>query len=153
VNVDLKTFEIGASQLGKPPAGSDPFTKILQQSDVYKDDRIGIEIGTKEGVLDYAFLTMESFVGRFLAAGALLEIDRDSTEAQIAGCFGEPYWADRSDGEVILFYEEAEGSIEIQFEFPDGRTLGYVTLARNGVLSSKEQRRAYGVDKPWPPMK
>ena len=57
---------------------------------------------------------------------------------------------DRSDGEVILFYEYQQGTVELQFEFGAGRALSFITLAMHGVLSTEEQRKAYGVTKPWP---
>ena len=65
--------------------------------------------------------------------------------------FGEPYWIDRSDGEVILFYEYAWGSLELQFEFPEATSLRFITVAVEGILSTKKQRDRYGVTKPWPP--
>jgi hypothetical protein len=51
---------------------------------------------------------------------------------------------------VILFYEYRAGAVELQFEFLDGKTLGFITLSSNGVLSEADQRKAYGVTQPWP---
>ena len=149
--IDLGTFQVGDTVLGQQPAGSDFFAKPLRKSDVFEDASKGIELGTKDGVLDYAFLTIERFDGEFRLNGASAEVSKNSTEAMIKARFGEPYWIDRSDGEMIMFYEYAAGTIELQFEFPGEGSLGFVTLSRNGVLSTEEQRKLYGVDKPWPP--
>jgi hypothetical protein len=153
VDVDLVKFTVGHSELGKPLSQSDFFTEHLRSSDVYKDEENGFEVGTEDHVLDYIFLTLNSFSGQFLFGGTPLTAESIGTEEQIEEVFGEPYWVDRSDGEVIMFYEYNSGTIELQFEFSDGRNLTYVTIARNGVLSTEEQRRAYGVDKAWPPRK
>ena len=149
--IDLATFQVGDTELGDAPVETDFFAKPLQKSDVFEDDAKGIELGVKAGVLDYAFITIESFDGQFQLDGISVEVGQVSTEETVREKFGEPYWVDRSDGETIMFYEYAKGSIELQFEFPEAKTLGFVTLSRNGVLSTEEQRKSYGVDKPWPP--
>ena len=149
VTVDISGFRIGATALGQPPSPNDPFSAALKKRDVYKPKGKGMEIGTKDGVLDYIFLTIDEFKGTFTSNGIPIELG--DTEGAIQERFGEAYWVDRSDGELILFYEYQGGDIELQFEFPDTRKLGYITIARNGVLSEAEQRNAYGVDKPWPP--
>ncbi|MEP3213308.1 MAG: hypothetical protein ABJQ29_08945 [Luteolibacter sp.] len=151
ITIDLSTFEVGDTVLGERPSEADFFAVPLQKSDVFEVAANGIELGSKDGVLDYAFLTIESFNGQFRSNGEPIAVGRDSTEATIKRSFGEPYWIDRSDGEIIMFYEYAEGTIELQFEFPGSGSLGFVTLSRNGVLSTEEQRKLYGVDKPWPP--
>ena len=149
--IDLATFQVGDTVLGRQAAESDFFASPLLKSDVFEDASQGIELGTKDGVLDYVFLTIETFDGEFRLNEASAEVSKNSTEATIKASFGEPYWIDRSDGETIMFYEYAAGTIELQFEFPGAGSLGFVTLSRNGVLSTEEQRKLYGVDKPWPP--
>lgn len=149
--VDLGTFRIGDSQLGKAPMESDFFTAGLESSDTFENESSGLEVGTKDGVVDYVFLTLEKFAGTFRFDGTPLEIGTETTEMDVREQFGEPYWVDRSDGETILFYEYDAGAIELQFEFPEAEGLGFVTISRNGVLSEAEQRKSYGVDKPWPP--
>ena len=69
---------------------------------------------------------------------------------EIISIFGEPYWTDFDDSEIILFYEFQESAIELQFEFPDGKHLEFITLMKDGILSKKDQRESYGVTKPWP---
>lgn len=150
-DVDLVRLQVGSTPLGKPPSSLDFDVKHIESLKTYTVRDQGLEFGISEGVLDYAFLEIKAFQGRFLFDGEPLNIGIDSSEEQIATRFGEPYWIDRSDGEVIMFYECADGSIELQFEFPNATNLGCVTLTRNGVLSSEADRKAYGVNKPWPP--
>lgn len=149
--VDLKGFKIGSTSLGSPIAPADPFHAILTKVEVFQPVGQGLEIGTDNGLLDYGFFDLSSFGGAFTRSGEPLDIGKDTTENKILKAFGEPYWIDRSDGEVILFYEYQAGTVELQFEFSDGKSLGFITLSRNGVLSEAEHRKAYGVTKPWPP--
>ena len=149
--MDLTEFRIGSTLLGEPPNPDDFLYAPLVDRGAYEPKGGGLELGAKDGVLDYIFLTIGEYRGRFTSKG--ISIVLSDTEDKILKVFGDPYWIDRSDGEVILFYEYQGGKIELQFEFPDGKKLGYITIALWGVLSSAEQREAYGVDSPWPPVK
>ncbi len=151
ITVDLKELKIGSTALGSPIAQADPFHAALKKAEVFKPAGQGLEVGTKNGLLDYGFLDIGSFKGSFTRSGEPIKIGKDTTESDIVKAFGEPYWIDRSDGEVILFYEYQRGTIELQFEFSDGKALSAITLSINGVLSEADQRKAYGVTKPWPP--
>lgn len=149
--VDLQEFKIGTTVLGSPIEPTDPFHAALKKTGVFRPAGQGMEVGTKNGLLDYGFFDIISFKGSFLRSGEPVRIGRDTTGSDISRIFGEPYWTDRSDGEVIMFYECKAGTLELQFEFSDGKTLSSITLSRNGVLSEVDQRNAYGVTKPWPP--
>ena len=151
LDIDLAEFRVGSTPLGAPPSPADQFSAALIREDVYEPDGMGYAIGTRNGALDYVFVTLSEFQGRFLIAGKLIELPGSTSPAQVVDRFGEPYWTDRDDGEPILFYEYQGGGMELQFEFPDGKQLGYITLMRDGVLSKPEQRKSYGVTKPWPP--
>lgn len=150
--IDLGTFQIGSTSLDAPPSSSDPFHSQLTKADSFKPKGQGIELGTDNGRLDHVWIDLKDFQGSFSRNGQPLKIGRNTSEQAILTFFGEPYWTDRSDGEVILFYEYKGGAVELQFEFPDGRNLGFITLLRNGVLSDPESRKSYDVDKPWPPL-
>lgn len=151
VSVDLLRFSIAGSEVGKPISADSPFARELAAAKVYAPQGKGLEVGAKGDALEYVVIKLDEFNGRFAADGAPLSLDATTTELDIRRRFGEPYWVDRADGEVIVFYEYRGGDIEVQYEFPDGVKLGYITISRSGVLSDAEQRRLYGVDKPWPP--
>lgn len=150
--VDLDEWMIGSTLLGSAVAVSDPFHAPLTKAEIYQPTGQGLEIGAKNGILDYGCFDLDAFMGSFSRGEQPLQIGTATTENDLVKVFGEPYWIDRSDGEVILFYEYRAGSVELQFEFPDGKALGCVTLSRDGVLSDPVQRKAYGVTKPWPPL-
>lgn len=149
--VDLGEFTIGSVELGSSIPPSHPILGSLTKGEIVQPPGQGLEIGSSQGVLDYGFFDLGEFGGVFTRSGAPLGLNRTTTEGDVRKGFGDPYWIDRSDGEVVLFYEYRGGTIELQFEFPDGKTLGAVTLALNGVLSNAHQREAHGVNKPWPP--
>jgi len=150
--VDLARFTAGETALGHPPMPYESFMPALRREETLKPIGQGWELGLEDGLLDYVHLTLVEYAGAFHMNGQPLALTTATTENEILACFGEPYWRDRDgDGEVILFYIYQRGGVELQFEFPDGNGLGFITLACNGVLADEAQRKAYGVDKPWPP--
>ena len=151
LTIDLATFSCGHSRLGVALSANDYFSNALRTKDTFIDERNGVEISTARDALDSVFVTLKSFSGKFTKSGNAIDLNAKTTEAQILALFGEPYWTDRSDSEVIMFYEYQRGTIELQFEFTDGRALSFITLCQNGVLSTEEQRKNYKVKNPWPP--
>jgi hypothetical protein len=149
--VDLATFTCGRTVLGERPKPDEPYAKHFDRNGVANCEKSGVELGTENGVLDYAFITVRNFKGTLLKSGDEISLSPKTTIDEILPLFGEPYWKSTDDGETILFYEFKEGRIELQFEFPDKRHLGFITLVRDGVLSKADQRKAYGVKKDWPP--
>jgi hypothetical protein len=153
LQINLTAFACGQTVLGERPKPDEPYAKQFDTNGVANFEKSGIELGMKNGVLDYAFITVTNFKGSLLKSGAKTSLSSKTTVDEIVSLFGEPYWKSTDDDEAILFYEFREGRIELQFEFPDKRRLGFITLARDGVLSKAEQRKAYGVTKEWPPKK
>lgn len=151
LSLDLGTFICGHTPLGQTPDLQDVFATPLQTSDICRAPDDGVEINTKDGILDGVCLELASFRGSLARHGESLPLDTSTRVGEITAIFGEPYWIDSDDNESILFYEYAGGTIELQFEFPNKETLGIITLIRHGVLSDEEQRRHYGVTKSWPP--
>lgn len=151
LSVDLSQFVIGSSPLGKPPWAGDFFGKALQTSGQLAVEPFGYEITGKDGVLHSVLLTLANFRGTLLVNEEAAPLTTATTRAEVRDLFGEPYWTDEDGGEIILFYEYREGTVELQMEFPDGEHLAFITLMQNGILSKAAQRQSYGVSKPWPP--
>ena len=151
--VDLATFACGRTLLGEQPKPDEPYAKQFDTNGVANFENSGVELGTENGVLNYAFITVTNFKGTLLKSGDKLSLSPKTTIDEILSLFGEPFWKSTDDGESVLFYEFKEGRVELQFEFPDNRHLGFITPARDGVLSKADQRKAYGVMKGWPPQK
>jgi hypothetical protein len=151
VSVDLSRFSIAGTEVGKPISADSPFARELLADKIYAPQGKGLELGANGKSLEYAVVSLDEFDGTFAVDGNPVSLDTTTTEPDVRQRFGDPYWVNREDGEVILFYEYQGGDIEVQYEFPDGVKLGYITISRAGVLSNAEQRKHYGVDKPWPP--
>lgn len=111
----------------------------------------GVEVSRDGQQLSSVFVTLAQFTGQLTKSGVSLATDDIATPDDVLRQFGEPYWRDDDEGEVIMFYEQDGGAVELQFEFPAEAILGYITIARPGVLADPEQRISYGVTKSWPP--
>jgi hypothetical protein len=149
--IDLGDFVCGRSTLGTEVNPADYFAAALRGQDMFDDIQTGLQVGVENGIFDYVFITADRYRWQFARHGTPLNISPATTEADVLSVFGQPYWTDRSDGEVILFYEYRRGTVELQFEFSDGRSLSFITFSLYGVLSKEDQREAYGVTRPWPP--
>lgn len=118
---------------------------------IYKNSPSGLEITTRDGLVDSIFISLNSFTGRFSLGGEPLDLTLKTTESRAAAVLGEPWWKHvDSDLEVIDFHERNDG-VEIQLEYPALCDLRFITILRTAILSDAEQREAYGVTKPWPP--
>ncbi|MDQ8205735.1 hypothetical protein [Pelagicoccus sp. SDUM812003] len=151
LNIDLSTLQVGNTPIGQPLSELDVFSAGLKKHEIVYSKNGGVEIGAKEDLLDYVFVTMSKFQGTFSMDGIPLALTQQTKENEILNSFGDPYWVDEEDNEKIYFYEYREGTIELQFEFVDD-SLSFVTMSLNGVLSDDTQRKLYGVTKKWPPV-
>ena len=62
---------------------------------------------------------------------------------------GDPYWRDEDEYGIVRFYEFA--TYEIQVVQTLKGDLERLIVTNDHLMGDAEQRRAYGVDKPWPP--
>lgn len=147
--VDLTRYRCGHSELGYPPSEADFFARSLNENEIFEDATYGLEIGTRDGILDYIIIALEKFPGRFKHRGKAIELTTNTTIDDAQKKFGEPFWPDDDIDEILLFYED--GRVEMQFEFPGKQNLGFITLLNDPLMADPEQREAYGVTKPWPP--
>jgi len=138
--IDLERLTLGSSKIGE----------ILNDSDLLKGEELNVEIGKKNGVFDYFYLVVKDYGGAFTQNGKAIFENESITPELVKILFKEPYHEDKSDGEIILFYIYEKGTTELQFEFSDSKTLSHITLLKNGILSDPEQRKSYGVTKPYP---
>ena len=149
--VDLGRFACGQTMLGVKPGSDESYAGHFNSEGIASFASSGIELGINGEVLDYAFITLTNFEGLILKNGEKISVSTNTTPEQIIALFGEPYWTDVDDDESILFYEYQSGKVEVQFEFPAKRQLGFITMSRDGVLSDAKQRNSYRVTKEWPP--
>jgi len=147
--VDLTRFRCNASSLAEVPGPEDGYYNLFDAGGAFYDPSAGIELGVSGARLDYIHIALGQFAGDILADGRTIEVGANSREADIASLFGPPYWRDDDDDEVILFYED--GRVELQFEFPEKLTLGFITMSITPIMANAKQREAYGVSRSWPP--
>ena len=88
------------------------------------------------------------YAGRILYRGREVEL-ANATEQSFRAQFGESYWRDQDDHETILFYEFPQLEWQVEFD-PRGLLNGLIVTDRM-LMAKAEQRKAYGVTKPWPP--
>lgn len=119
---------------------------------------LGVEISCQEGAIESVAIHWASSVygdfrpypGKVYYQGREVEMGRRTTIEEYAIRFGEPYWRDTADeDESILFYEL--GALEWEVEFDASGLLRCLLIVSPPLLEDEEQRRNYGVDKPWPP--
>lgn len=155
--IDLARLTCDDLKIGEPvPPGSPYAAHLVEDEDeagvrIYKNQASGIEITTKDGLLDSIFVSLKSFSGRFTLNGASSDLKMDTKESTVSEYLGEPWWKHADDNlEVIDFYERPDGT-EIQMEYPALCQLRFITILRNGILADASQRESYGATKPWPP--
>jgi hypothetical protein len=91
----------------------------------------------------------EKFHGVCRYRGQVLPLKAGSLEPEIIGFFGEPYWRDEDEDEVILFYEFKNVEWQIEISRCEGMTTFVVITPP--LMADAQQRGAYKVTKPWPP--
>ncbi|WP_152004399.1 hypothetical protein [Desulfoluna spongiiphila] len=147
--IDLIKFKCNNTALGEQPTLKEHFCESFDENGCFDDKFNGVELGLSHRSLDYVFVSLKTFNGKFFVNGTDLPIGIDSCEKDIIKLFGVPYWRDEDENEVILFYED--GHIELQFEFPKKATLAFITMMKSPILEDPEHRKSYKVTKPWPP--
>jgi hypothetical protein len=155
--IDLENLSCDDLRIGQALPTDSPyrpfFTDNKDGSRTYRNSDCGLEIGTRKGLVDSLFISLDSFTGRFTLDGQPVHLTKNSTESEVSKLLGEPWWKEvDAAAEVVDFYEFADGHFEMQFEYPPLSNLAFITILREGTLADPEQREAYGVSKPWPPI-
>jgi hypothetical protein len=118
----------------------------------------GLEIGEEDGKAadfavfwtDYLQAGFQPFKGPVTYRGKSVVLNSGTTESDIVSLFGDPYWRDQDEDEIILFYE-FRGDIERQVECTLERQLKALRVVWPAVMSLTDQRVLYGVSREWPP--
>ena len=90
------------------------------------------------------------FAGVCRHRGQVLPLKAGTSEPGIRKYFGEPYWRDEDEDEVLLFYEFK--NLEWQIEISRREGLTTILALTPPLMAERKQRDAYKVTKPWPPM-
>lgn len=117
----------------------------------------GFEIDTTDGRVDCFLFRWDAmdaakhFRGTFHWNGSPVHLGASTGEGEVKSAFGAPYWIDDDMGERLFFYEFRRGTLEWQVEFVRGR-LSVLSIVTPPLLADRDQREAYKVTRPWPPV-
>ena len=145
--MDAEKCAAGRSYLNQPPAS--PLAGSFDPAGACDDACRGFYAEIKNAVLDTFSIDVEKFSGRIVFNGRSVPDQRSLSEEDVQALLGAPYWRDEDDDEIILFYEN--NGLETQFEFSGKRRMSHLIFTRQPLMADNEQRRLYGVTKPWPP--
>ncbi len=70
-------------------------------------------------------------------------------ESDFVTAWGDPYWRDEDEDEVLLFFEFDR--CEVQVELSLEGVPHVLVVAEEPLMADADQREAYGVTKAWPP--
>jgi len=162
--VDLDRFELGGVGIGEELAK----LSFLGPSDSEDSDSLdystkGLTVDVHEGRVEAYMLALrhgaqlgsgrdapaERFAGRIRIGGQDLEPHQLAGENDFASAWGEPYWRDEDEDEILLFFEFPGHEVQVELS-PRGEPL-VVFFSADPLLADPEQREAYGVTKEWPP--
>lgn len=90
----------------------------------------------------------QPFPGRCHYRGKSVSLEQFSEQVFLRD-FGEPYWRDEDDEEIILFYEFPEFEWQVELTL-DGR-FKVLLIVADPAMADEAERIACGVTKPWPP--
>jgi len=118
--------------------------------------RKGIGVDFQHGRIESFLLNLSDewvakygkFTGSFRHEDEPIVLADEASQQEALDLFGEPYWIDRDADDTVFFYEH--GRIEWQIEFTS-KGLSVIIVSASPLLAREEQRKAYGVTKPWPP--
>jgi hypothetical protein len=158
---DLDRFELGGVGFG------DPYSRLSflgpSESPFLDYHRKGLQVDVVDDRLDgftlalgaNAFLGASSsrpvrpFVGSLRIGGRELRVEELRSEGDLVALWGTPYWRDEDEDEILLFFEFPDGEIQVELS-REGRPRVLVATP-DPLMADPEQRRAYGVETPWPP--
>jgi len=92
---------------------------------------------------------VQRFTGRIRMNGREWEPAELRDESDFVAAWGEPYWRDEDEEEVILFFEFDQGEVQVELTLEGVPQILIVTP--NPLMADSTQRESYGVTKSWPP--
>ena len=148
LSIDLTSFSCGDTKLGERISRKDFFYIPLKDSDLFESKDYGVILETDNNLLNSIQIDVDNFPGKLHTADGA-RLSKSSTVKDVVNIFGKAYWQDEDSDEIILFYEV--NGVELQLEFPDKQRLGYLSILSEPIMADSQNRKQYGVNKPWPP--
>jgi hypothetical protein len=150
LNFDLSTLALSGVRPGDPvhplsPLGPAEDSREAARGTLRYPSR-GVQIDVDGSTVTGIVLFLDSYRGDFISNGLPHAAPR--TREDLAR-LGEPYWIDRDEDEMLLFYEFGTRELQVELSL-DGAIRAFVAVTPP-MMADPDQRRAYRVDKPWPP--
>ena len=141
----------GLPFLGPGPTDSHAFPGQGLSVDVTENKLDGflVALGAKAFISGCKPGDVQPFVGTIRMGGRAWYPRELTHERHFTEVFGEPYWRDVDDEEVLLFFEFARGELQVEVSLDD--RVQVLVASQAPLLADPEQRHAYGVTRPWPP--
>jgi len=92
---------------------------------------------------------VREFQGQIRIGGRNLYAHQLTTERQFVSVWGEPFWRDEDPDEILLFFEFAEGEIQVELSLEGVPRV--IVVTPQPLMADPEQRRSYGVTAQWSP--
>jgi hypothetical protein len=165
LTLDLARGTLCGVALGEPVerlASLGPTGRNAEKDGDLQYQALGLIVGVSEEAIDsfivywrdYLGQGFEPYAGTVLSAGQVVLLGPRTTEAELVAVFGRPYFRDQDEDETLLFYEIQDrwGRLtERQVELDEKGALRSIIFSAEPMLADERQRKAFGVDEPWPP--
>jgi len=93
--------------------------------------------------------SVKEFAGRIRLSGRDLAPHELRSASDFVEAWGEPYWRDQDEDEILLFFEFESG--EVQVELTQEGVPQVLLVTPEPLMADLAQRQAYQVTAPWPP--
>ena len=105
--------------------------------------RRGVYLGSRPGG------RVQAFAGSIVIKGRNWRAHEFVGERDFLEVWGEPYWRDEDDEEILLFFEFPD--LEITVELTLAGVPQVLIVSTQPLMADAEQREQYGVTASWPP--
>lgn len=121
------------------------------QLDVDEGRFTGFTLALRRDVYLGAYLRgrVQAFAGRICMNGRSYASHQFRGERDFLENWGDPYWRDQDDEEILLFFEFPKREITVELTLRDEPQVLIVTT--QPMMADAEQREQYGVTARWPP--
>ena len=151
------TVDLAMPSINSIPVGSivDKFSFLGRSNSKSKSPLDYIDLGIsldyeEDGTVSGFQVVLADPLNQFEAFSGTIKINESAVDSgTLIEELGDCYWLDRDENELIYFYEFPTHEIQIE-QLPMG-SVQRIIVTNDPLMADVEQRKSYGVDKPWPP--
>jgi len=93
--------------------------------------------------------SVKQFSGHVRLNGRDLAPHELRNESDFVAAWGDPYWRDMDEDEILMFFEFGSGEVQVELT-PEG-VPQILLVTPEPLMADPTQREAYGVTASWPP--